>query len=181
VCSIVACQDKEAVFTLAEAKRAPSNSEYKYYFSTDVLVENVPKDREKLQRLMIYHFLHIFSGIDTLQTYTDVSSFLCTFIKSTSKTRMYFIDKIGYRYGDVYTDDIIDNKTYIGTIVILRCKEDAKKMVVYVDVSLGKAIEYNPKDSYTEDHTLQNDCDPDWYEANKDNDIVKYYMELRNK
>jgi len=192
VCALVACQENEAVFTLVENEikeccRGDFNRKYNEYLSISILVESVPKDKMKLQRLMIHHFLRMTSGVDTIQAQPKLELAVCTFIKSTPITRSYFTDRIeyakhrGHLYNNAYADEIATFKTYIGTVSVMRCEEDAAKLKVRIRVSTGKPLEYNPRYAYEEKHILQNDCDPAWYESNKDNGLVKYYMELRNK
>ena len=183
VCALVACQEKEAVFTLVESKRVENypNSRYKDYLSINILVENVPKDRVALQQLMMYSFLHMTSSVDMLRTHLDLESAICIFMKSTSKTRGYFTERKGYVYGDVYLDQIISGKTYIGVMTVDRCNDDPMKLTVEMRVSLERNYNYEERPPNAERHILLNECEPNWYESNKDNDLVKYYMELRNK
>jgi hypothetical protein len=52
---------------------------------------------------------------------------------------------------------------------------------VLIARNLGTADSFEKQGPNTKDEYLLNDCDPNWYEANKDNVLVRYYMELRNR
>jgi len=185
------CQEKIGedyctIFTLTKSKREQCCSgdfvtTYKQYFSINILVEHTPKNKITLQRLMIYHFLRMTSGVDTIQTHSELKSAICTFIKSTPITRRYFTAPPKYSYGDAYADGIITDKTYIGGIAVDRCKDDHTKLMVEIYVSLENNYEYKVRSPKQERHILLNECEPDWYESNKNNELVKYYMELKDK
>jgi uncharacterized protein (TIGR02145 family) len=181
LCSFFACSEQEAVCTLAESKRWRTDNGLGYM--DFILVENVPKNREALKRLVIYHFLHMASGIDTLQTYPKLFRVgaCCTFIKSTSKTRKFFIEREKHSYGEKFEYGIVTAKTYIGLISIDRCKDDPTKMTVTLGLLLDGIDELNDMSKDEESQVLLNECEPDWYEANKNNDLVKYYTEEAKK
>lgn len=176
LCSFFACSKQEAVCTLAESKRWKIDEGFGYM--DIILVENVPKDRDDLKRLVIYHFLHTASSIDTLQTYPDLFGAGCAFIKSTPKTKNYFIEREKYFYGEQLEDGIITAKNYIGLINIDRCEDDPTRITVTLELLLDGIKKFSD-DIYNdeESHVLLNECKPDWYEANKDAKWVKYFIE----
>lgn len=192
---IFACQEKgnkETVFTLVQSRRNMySHSEgFKYKYTNYILIENTPNDKEELKRLMIHHFLDLTSAIDTLQACPDLEFSSCMFLKSTSSTKGRFSlrreDENGkdtYVFpGERNSFGWYNNKTYVGYIYISRCKKDKKKLIVSMDVNLGTAgynqfIANGPDE---ETHILLNECDLEWYEPNKDNELVNYFMELKN-
>jgi hypothetical protein len=64
---------------------------------------------------------------------------------------------------------------------MIRCKDDPAKLQIDITRNLGTADNIDKQGPATKKEFLQNECDPDWYKANKDNELVKYYMELRDK
>lgn len=178
--------NNEAVFIFAcsEIESYPSERDgYTRYYIEHFLIDmyHVPKDKKILKRPMIYNYLRVGSSMESLQKYsTDLRAATTEFLKNTPATRGYYIYGRIHDYG---RHGVKDHKTDIGFIITYRCKDDTAKRFVLMALHKGTANihEYRSRIPGYDMDTLQNDCDPAWYEANKDNDLVKYYMELRNK
>jgi len=192
VCALVACskQTSELTFMLVEEGRNPYSPSYgdkydgtvgrKYMYEEIILIDGITKSmvkkhRNELKRLMIYHYVRLTPPpIDKIST--DIDEVHCSFLKSTPKIKKYF-------KGHRYEFDKICNGCYVGGIYMTYCKKDHTKRYVNMNI-ITDTIRYMADCTYQptiEYNKLQNDCDPAWYESNKDNDLVKYYMELRNK
>jgi uncharacterized protein (TIGR02145 family) len=183
LCSIFACSEQEAVCTLAESKVHVSRGRGVIYIDY-ILVENIPKDREELKRLMIYHFLHTAYGMDTLQADSQLYDARCFFVKSTPKTRKYFKERKEHVYGEFLDRRAFIAKAYIGGIVVSRCENGSTKMTVVLGLlfdGIDRFSEESEDDLDLEQHVLLNECEPDWYETNKNIKWVKYYTEEANK
>jgi hypothetical protein len=61
------------------------------------------------------------------------------------------------------------------------CKNDSTKWIIVIGRNLGTADNCEKQGADTKREYLLNDCDPNWYEANKNNELVRYYMELRRR
>jgi len=188
-----ACQRKEPVFTLVETNKQVDTDSYqwsKYSYKNYILIENMPNDTMELKRLMIYHFLHSTSAIDSLQKNSNLNGVYCSFLKSTLGTRKRFFsltDKEKQRAGS-YTSPHgrnslgwYNNKTYIGNVFVWRCKEDNTKLTAIIWINLGTDCDYRERLPDVEEDILLNECESDWYEKNKNDELVKYYIKLKDK
>jgi hypothetical protein len=180
LCSLFACQEKEPVFTLVENEKSYYKGNrcvlYNYF-----LVENTPKDTMELKRLMIYHFSELVPAIEMLQEHSDTDYVRGTFFKSTRATRKRFSYTEENRRGETYMYPGLRNsfgwyndRTLIGSLLVERCEKDAMKLIVEIRVNVGATSE----DEFPNLKiiTLLNECDTIWYEANKNNDLVKYFQ-----
>jgi hypothetical protein len=191
-CSFIACKKKEPVFTFVESNKqvdVHSDKWSKYSYSDFILVENVPKCKTKLKQLMIHHFLDLTSAIDSLQTNSNLNGVYCTFLKSTSRTKKRFTltdeeKKIAsgtYLYkGGRNSLSWCNNGTYVGSIFISRCEKDETKYYARMNISLGAS---NDNDFRTgnikeDKYILLDECNSDWYETNKNDELVKYFKEF---
>jgi len=143
---------------------------YKEY----VLVKNIPRKKIKQSKIMITYFDSVGLSIDNLREMPEINHYFMYFWKSTLITREHFIEK-------TYIRNINSNETYLGDIYVGRCKKDFTKWNVVIGINLGTDPDADYTGGHIKEEYLQNDCDPAWYESHKDNDLVKYYMELRNK
>jgi len=169
-CLFGGCQTKEAVFTLVECgtegyDNARENGR-EYDYSYFILIENIPKDKIKLKRLMISHFLEITAAMDSMQTSLNLNFVSCKFFKSTYATRERFKERWGVtsfvsangwipynntrRRGETYTSPYgrnarnwSNNETYIGDIYIGRCKTNKTKLESGIEVNLGTGNDDN--------------------------------------
>jgi len=189
-CALIACQTNEPTFTLVKKGRRVYAYGYKddgtigdhYCYSEIILIDNMPRifvNKHKLKRLMIYHSLRLTSSIDSLQMSTDLDYAIVRFVRATPRTREYYIAR-SYGGIEIGYNGVVNSKTRVGAFTTIFCKKDDTKRYVKIDINKSSVTPLH-EDLYYEDDTLQNDCAPAWYEANKDNDLVKYYMELRNK
>jgi hypothetical protein len=147
------------------------SSWYKEY----VLVKNIPRNKIKQSKIMIAYFDSVGFSIDNLKEIPEINHYCMYFWKSTRATRGVFIEKTNIG------DNINANKTYLGDIYVDRCKKNFTKWNVGIGINLGTDPDADYTGGHIKDEYLQNDCDPAWYEVNKNNDLVKYYMGLINK
>ena len=205
VCALVACQKAdtphEPIFTLvkneryiyAYGSRGDGTIGNLFAYGETILIDSMPKNfvkkhRDELKRLMIYHYFRLTSTIDSLKISADLDYATCNFVRSTPETREYYITGVKYA-SEFGRNGRVNPKTYVGTLYMGYCEYNGvstgrffikAKRYVEISVNVGKAA---PDWYYgdLEGDILQDDCNPEWYESNKDNDLVKYYMELRNK
>jgi hypothetical protein len=104
----------------------------------------------------------------------EVKFYAMHFFKSTRATRKHFVEK-----KKVFTYN--GNETYLGSVTLWRCKDDSTKWRIRITRNLGTADSFDHQGPAIKYEFLQNECDHDWYEANKNNELVKYYMGLREK
>jgi len=175
------------VFILVKGERysyAYGDGGDKYAYGETILIDSMPKNfvkkhRDALKQLMIYHYLHLTHSIDSLKMSNDLDYARCHFVISTPETREYYLvgEQCDCEFG---RNGRVNHKTYVGTLYTDICNDDKTKQVVYISINLGKSA---PEWYYgdLEEGILINECDPRWYETNKNNELVKYYMELRDK
>jgi len=187
---------KEAVVTLVESKKDTFRKgvfeDYRYDYKSYILIENTPNDNAELKRFMIRKFVYLTAAIDSMRPNSDLDYASCMFLKSTSETKERFSDT-RKTSGETYTSPgsrnsygWYNNKTYIGEISIERCEEDSVKLFVEMSVNLG-TTNYDdfmwyrgPGPDGKEKIILLNECEPDWYESNKDNEFVELFGEYYN-
>ena len=185
--TLFACQ-KEPVFTLAESSFRQS------YHGHYILVENMPKDRMELKRLMIHHFLHLTSTIDSLQTSPDLTGVYCTFLKSTSSTRKRFsFQSTEERYGrDTYfgagernSFGWYNNRTLIGKMSVTRCEKHETTLNAVMSINLGtNNDDFREGKINNERIILFDECETDWnkyLKAKKNEELEKYFIEQKKE
>jgi hypothetical protein len=177
----VACNNDAEFTRIIEGRTwglQPSDSSW---YEERVLVRNIsrnkPHDLEQ-SKMMITYFDSIGLSIDDLLKMPEIRYYSMYFYKSTYATRKHFVKgkKVSTYNG---------NKTYLGVVSMARCKDDFTKWKVIIDRNLGTSDSFDKIGPDTKDEFLYNECDreydPYWREVNKDNELVKYYMELRDK
>jgi len=178
-------KNKETVFTFANGGRetymyGDEGNHYNYY--EYIIIDNAPKskpgNKDLLKRLMILHYLQLTSSADSLSVYSDLDAAGCVFLRSTRSTREYYIEGKIHYYSKTQA---VDHETYVGIIRMDRCEYDNTKRMVTISVHLGtESIEFKERGPNLETDTLLNECSSSWYVRNKDNELVKYFMELRD-
>jgi hypothetical protein len=198
LCSFFACQKKEPVFTLVACEGGGYFDErergFEFHYNYYIFVENVPNDRKVLKRLMVRNFLDSTSPADSLLSYRNLEFVSCMFLKPTLGTRSRFVGRGRKSRTDTYTNRYgrnagswYNNKTYIGNILINRCKEDTMKLKSTMFLNLGTTnpIRWDecggPDRDGEEIDILLNECEPDWHIKNKDNELVKLFNEYYKK
>jgi hypothetical protein len=149
----------------------------------EVLVKNIginkPNDA-KQSKVMIAYFDSAGLSKNYLSKMPEIKHYSMSFYRSTHATRRHFLEK---KKVSTYNG----NKTYLGYIHIGRCEDDSTKWKINISRNLGTADDYDKQGADTKNELLYNECkpywyeNPNWYEANKDNELVKYYMGLRGK
>jgi hypothetical protein len=170
----VAC-NTDAEFTRITVGQIGADEDFPYYLER-VLVENIsrnkPHDLEQ-SKMMIAYFDSAGLSVNELLEMPEIKFYSMSFYKSTHETRKLFVEK---KRVSTYNG----NKTHLGSVIIRRCEEPTKWRI-RITRNLGTADSFDHQGQAIKYEFLQNECDHDWYEANKDNELVKYYMELREK
>jgi hypothetical protein len=123
---------------------------------------------------MINYFDSVGLSVNDLLEMPGINHYFMHFYKSTDATRRVFVEN-----QHVSTYD--GNRTYLGNLFVGYCRCDSTKWRVIIARNLGTSEDFDILGAVTKDEYLQNDCDPGWYEANKNNELVRYYMELRSR
>jgi hypothetical protein len=175
IIGIVDAYDNDAKFTRITVGQIETDKDF-FYYSERVLVENISRNKPydvEQSKMMIAYFDSVGLSVDELLKMPEIKLYAMFFFKSTHETRKHFVEKKVSTYNG--------NKTYLGSVALVRCKDDPAKWEIDIDRNLGTADSFDHQGPATKNEFLQNECDPDWYEANKDNELVKYYMELKAK
>jgi len=150
-----------------------------FYYEERVLVKNIPQNDVEQSKIMIAYFDSVGLSLNELLKKPEIKYYYMNFYKSTYATRRYFVKMNGIpkKEHDTYNG----NETDLGYIYMGRCVGDSTKWKIKIGRNLGTADNYDWQGADIESVFLQNECVPNWDDANKNNDLVKYYMELKNK
>jgi hypothetical protein len=140
----------------------------------------MPKDHLERCKIIIAYVDSVGLSINDLSKMPGIKYYCVSFYKQTPTTIRYFIKK-DHSGRDAFRDAYRDG---IGTIFMRRCEDDSTRWEVRIRKNLGMAdLRY---DGYpnTVEIMLFDECRPrvpiyDVYEKNEE--LVKYYMGLRNK
>jgi hypothetical protein len=170
----VVCNNDAEFTRIVEGKGCASRPYDNSCYYETVLVKNINKNTVKQSKIMIAYFDSAGLSVNELLKMPEINYCSMFFYKSTRATRKHFVEnkKVSTYNG---------NETYLGSVALVRCKDDPAKLQIDITRNLGTADNIDKQGPATKNEFLQNECDPDWYEANKDNELVKYYMELREK
>jgi len=148
------------------------------YYTELVLIKNIPQNNLKQSKIMINYFDSMGLSVHNFEVMPEVKHYFMYFYKSTIATRKYFIamEDAPKTKGDAYNE----NKTSLGYIYMGRCKE-SHKLKITIGRNLGTADDFDIRGLNTDRTFLKDECDTNWYNVNKNNELVKYYMELKNK
>jgi hypothetical protein len=162
-------------FTWIDGGLELQNNDSSSYDET-ILVKNIPRNRIKQSKMMIAYFDSVGFTLNDLSKMSGVINYTMSFYKSTSATIRYFVKK----EPNLYTYN--GNKTFLGYVAIGRCENDSTKWNVRILRNLetaGKDYEYSgPNMSRT---MLLDECNSYIPDDEKNNELVRYYQELRNK
>jgi hypothetical protein len=174
---LATCDNNVELTRIIEGKGCATRPGDSSCYYERILVKNIPENKPHnvtQSKIMIAYFDSIGFAVNELFEMPEINYYNMSFYKSTHATRKYFVER---KKGSTYNG----NETYLGTVSMIRCKDDSAKWKIEIARNLGTADNIDKQGANTKDEFLQNECDPDWYEANKDNELVKYYMELREK
>jgi len=145
-----------------------------FYYET-ILVKNMPKNKIEQSKTMIAYFDSVGFTINTLSRMSGIKYYSMDFYKSTSATIGYFVkgEPDLYKYNA--------NKTYFGAVTIMRCKSDSTKWSVQIIRNLGTARDYEHDGPDLSRTILLNGCRSYIHDDEKNDELLRYYMELRNK
>lgn len=203
LCVLFACREKEVVFTLVESKRIKRSyypyypKDFYYYDEHYILIENAPKDKMELKRLMIYCFSHLTSATDTIRTNLKVKLSYCTFLKFTSATKKRFslTDEEKSRKdtyvgaGERNSHCWFNTETVLGEIAVKRCDGLENKINVSLSMFTGADVKkIKEKQSYAKIYitdymsdvdTLTYECDTIWYKRDTDGKPANYFTNMK--
>jgi len=149
------------------------------WYTERILIKNAPQNNLEQSKIMIAYFDSIGFSVHELSKMPEIKYYHMFFCKSTRATRRFFIEINDVNERKYLTYDA--NKTYLGDIFVGHCKNDSNKWRISITRNLGTEPDCEYIGAKTRSEFLQNECDSNWYEANKNNELVRYYMELRDK
>jgi hypothetical protein len=144
-------------------------------YSETILVKNMPKNKIKQSKTMVAYFDSVGRSINDLTRMSGIEYYSMSFYKSTFATRRYFVKR------DPNAHTYNGNKTYLGSVVIMSCKCDSAKWNIHVLRNLGTAREYEYNGPDLAMTTLFDECRSYIPDDEKNEELVRYYMELRNR
>jgi len=130
------------------------------YMHEWIYAKNMPKNILKRNKIIIAYF-------DSTGISTD------DFINKMPEIKWYKMEFERLTEHD-YVETGID--PFYGYVHIYRCENDPAKCILTTRVSISR-----DGLRLSEVTVLLNECDSGWYDANKNNELVKYYKELRDK
>jgi len=155
------------------------------YYNEYVLVRNAPKNDFEQSKMMLTYFDNAGSSPDDISRMPGITDYYMSFYKSTYASRKYFIEASKYwaektRTPDSWSkgfDEIVP-EVYLGTIHIFRCDSSPVKWVIEFYRKTGIS-----EDGWIVDEAtiLQNECGTHFDYAKKNEELVKYYIELKEK
>ena len=152
----------------------------------------MPKDTLEQSKIMIAYFDSVGLSKNYLSSkMPEIRYYSMFFYKSTYITRRHFIEQGKYWVENkrvpsaVHRRSFDGNKTYLGNILMVHCKDDATKWRVLISRRFRTYEFLKGEGFYVRNALLLNECSYNWYESEKDKErgkvLVEYYMELRNK
>jgi len=166
--------DNNVEFTRTDGGIVPQGFDSSFYLET-ILVKNMPKNKIKKSKIMITYFDSVGFTINDLSKMYRIKYYNMSFYKSIDATIRYFVK----REPDLHTYN--GNKTYLGAVTVMRCKSDSTKWSVQISRNLGTARDYEHNGPNLSKTVLLNECNSYIHDDEKNDDLVRYYMELRNK
>jgi len=167
-------------FTLADS--GINNNNQQPCYDETVLVKNIPKNRIELSKMMISYYDSVGLSIKDFSEMYRINSYHMRFFKSTFMTIRYFVKKKPMSQR-LYT--YTEEKTYLGTINIWRCKPDSTKYRLVILRNLETATDYEYNGPDVASTTLFSECRShikyNYNDDEKSEELVKYYKELTNK
>jgi hypothetical protein len=161
------------------SERIDTNCYYEH-----ILVKNMPKDKLSQSKVMISYFDSAGLSINDFVTkMPEIKYYYMNFDKSTFATRRYFTEAKKqwageYPYINLWKKYGYSPENRLGYVIMSRCKNDTSKWKIKTNINVGIS-----EDDYViwEETVLFNECDSCWYETNKNNELVKYFWELKDK
>jgi hypothetical protein len=159
-------------------------------FGSIILVRNMPKDQLEKSKIMIAYYNSVgLSCSEFIDQYLDKDVYIMSFLKSTRATLKYNNKvernllkglpppRVRQLRG---SETQFRKKSYLGRIRMSRCENDSTKCMISIFVDTGVS-----EDGWlqTDRTVLFNECDDGryWNKVDYDNELVKYFMELRSK
>jgi hypothetical protein len=185
--TVNSCQIREPVFSTLLIEEPEWQIKAGYPVHLCVLVKHIPGDRNTLKKLIIKDWVEKTSmSLDTLRRKNDITEYSISYLKSSYYTKIFFTDE--HRHSD-YWEESFNRKNFLAHINIEKCENSDSNITVYMrmlshaDIKRIKEIEeYGTVSIFafmSDIDTLVYECNNTWYNRNRDNELVKYFMELQ--
>jgi hypothetical protein len=133
----------------------------------------MPESRIEQSKMMITYYDSVGLTIKNLSKISGTKEYAMRFYKSTLGSRRYFVKG----KGDFYNG----NKTFMGSIWIWCCGRDCTEHRVVIIRNLETATDYEHNGPDLVSTTLFSECSYIDNNDEKNDELVRYYQELRNK
>jgi len=145
------------------------------FYNETILVKNMPRNKIEQSKTMMAYFDSVGLTINALSKMSRIKHYSMDFYKSTSATIRYFVKE----EPNLYTYN--GNKTYLGGVTMRRCKIDSTKWDVQILRNLGTAKDYKHNGPDMSRIMLLNECRSYIHDDERNDELLRYYMELKNK
>jgi hypothetical protein len=181
----IACNNNIEFARFIEGKTLNINRDSSAY-TEYIIVKNMPKDDLEQSKIMVAYFDSVGLSLNYFMTkMPEIKTYYIVFHKSTYVTRKYFTEASKdwtnrRNLSSMLVKSFVSNEpeTYLGNVSMFRCRHDLTKWAITTDRKTGVS-----RDNYVEKETviLLDGCDSYWSGVKENKELVKYYMELRDK
>lgn len=146
------------------------------YFES-ILVTHTPIDTMEQIKMMLNYYDSVGMVLAELKVRNDINYYAMGFWRNTYATRKFYLDN------DI-TMMCNRNKTSIGAVCLWNTKELGKckrsgKWKIDVSINLGTEPDADYIGTNTRSYLLLDESDPDWWENNKNDELVQYFRKLQ--
>lgn len=172
ICFLFVSCDRKPEFVRAMPE-SPIDSKY----FENILVRHPPKDTMEQIKMMLNYYDSVGMALAELKVRNDINYYDMSFLRTTYATRKFYLEN------DI-TMMCNWNKTSIGAVCIWNTKELGKckrsgKWKINVLINLGTEPDADYIGTNTRSYLLLDESDPDWWENNKNDELVKYFRKLQ--